>query len=183
MNHLIEALRFYDFRVYFWMYELGKNNHFWGSFFYFFALYGILFFFASFIYLIWKTRINALICSFFAMGIAGLTDLAITLVWKRPRPFIAHADVVNPDVSNLRVDFASFPSSHTYIAFAIATSIYLYGHKKLGAILFILAIFVAISRVGMGLHYLSDIIGGALLGVASGIIAHQIVHKAEKNWQ
>jgi len=182
MQQVLEQIRTYDFSSYFYLYEISKNSIFYEVLFYFFARYGIVFFFLSFTYLIWNKRIKAFFCGFLALGIAGLVDIIITLLWQRPRPYITHADLAMPYTAGLRVDDISFPSSHTYIAFAVATSVFLYGHRRLGIVLFILAIFVAISRVGTGLHYPSDVIGGAILGIVSGVIARKIVQKLEKDW-
>lgn len=184
MRHFLDTIRTYDFNGYYNLFQLDQRNHFFGTFFYFFARFGIVFFFFSFTYLIWKKKITAFFCAFLAMGIAGLVDFTISTFWRRPSPFITHSDLVSPVTVNLRVDpNVSFPSSHTYIVFAIAISVFLYGHKKLGSILFILAILVALSRVGAGLHYPSDVIGGAILGLISGVIAFLIIRKAEKNWR
>ncbi len=182
MEHLLNQIRALDFRWLYSMYSFGKEYSLIEGFYHFFAKYGILLFFLSFIYLIWNKKINALICSFMAMGVAGLSDLLIYILWKRPRPYIAHADTVTTDPTGHTVDVASFPSSHTYIAFAIAVSVYLYGHKKLGTFLMFIAVLVALSRIGEGLHYPSDVIGGALLGTASGILSYILVNKWEKYW-
>ncbi|OGD65436.1 hypothetical protein A2215_03565 [Candidatus Berkelbacteria bacterium RIFOXYA2_FULL_43_10] len=179
----LDKIRTYDFAVYKFFYKDTSADPNLEYFYYFFARYGILIPFFAFIYLIWTKKINALICSFLAMFFGGLVDLLIYLAWKRPRPYVTHASIASDiNVSKLNVDSASFPSSHTYIAFAIATSIFLYGHKKLGALLFLVAIGVAIGRIGTGLHYPSDVIAGAFLGIASGIVAYLVVHKAEKSW-
>ncbi len=183
MQSLLEQLRLNDFNLYYRLYQFGRESLFFEVIFYSFAKYGIVFFFLSFTYLIWNKRIKAFFCSFLSMGIAGFVDFAINLVWQRPRPYITHADLVNPYVSGLRVDDISFPSSHTYIAFAVATSVFMYGHKRLGLTLFGLAILVAVSRVGTGLHYPSDVIGGAILGIISGITARFIVKGLEKDWE
>ena len=180
---MLDTIRQYDLRVFLKLYQLGSNNPFIGSTYLFFSRYGIVIFFLSFIYLIWVRRINALLCSMLAMLTAGAVDLIIYIIWKRPRPFVAHADLIAQISDQTKVDISSFPSSHTYVAFAIATSIFLYGHKKLGSFLFIIAILVAISRVGAGLHYPSDIIGGAMLGIFSGIVAYLIIQKAERYWE
>lgn len=183
MVNFLDKIRAYDYDGYLKLYIISQNNSFYDSIFYFFARYGIVFFFLSFTYLIWKKKINAFFCSFLAMGIAGLVDLAIYLFWRRPSPFISHSDLATPITAGLHInDKISFPSSHTYIVFAIAISVFLYGHKKLGLVLFALAILVAVSRVGAGLHYPSDVIGGAFLGLISGILAFIIVKRAEKNW-
>ena len=183
MENALDIIRRYDLTIYTKIYQLGYQNPAYYQFFLFFSRYGILIFLLSFIFLIWAKRINALICSGFAVAIAGTVDLIIYIVWKRPRPYIAHADIVSSIPANAQVDISSFPSSHTYIAFAIATSIFLYGHKKLGTFLFIMAILVAVSRIGVGLHYPSDIIGGAMLGIFSGIVAYYFTHKIEKYWE
>jgi len=183
MENVLSTIRQYDLRAFLKLYDLGLNNQFISSTYLFFSRYGIVIFFLSFIYLIWVRRINALLCSMFSMLLAGTVDLIIYILWKRPRPFVAHADLINQVLDQSKVDLSSFPSSHTYIAFAVATSIFLYGHKKLGSFLFIIAIIVAVSRVGAGLHYPSDVIGGAMLGIFSGILSYLIVQKAEKYWE
>ncbi|MEI6499115.1 MAG: phosphatase PAP2 family protein [bacterium] len=182
MNNFLDKIRISDYNWYYHIYYLGLNNHALGDTFYFFAKYGVVISFLSFTYLIWVKKINAFICSFLAMAIAGSFDLLITIFWDRPRPFITHHDLAEPITQGLRVDPTSFPSGHTYIAFAIATSIFLYGHRRLGIFLFLVAIGVAVGRIGAGLHYPSDIIAGALLGIISGVVAYLIVQKAEEKW-
>ncbi|HEX2865786.1 MAG TPA: phosphatase PAP2 family protein [Ignavibacteriales bacterium] len=63
----------------------------------------------------------------------------------------------------------SFPSSHAVNNFAAAAFFYRI-YPNLKWILFITASLVAISRVYVGRHYPSDILGGALLGSALGYI-------------
>lgn len=183
MQSLLELLRRDDFNLYYRLYQLGRDSLFFEVFFYSFAKYGIVFFFFSFTYLIWNKRIKAFFCSFLSMGIAGFMDFVINLFWQRPRPYIAHPDLAMPYTVGLRVDDISFPSSHTYIAFAVATSVFMYGHHRLGVALFLMAILVAVARVGTGLHYPSDVVGGAILGIISGIAARFIVKGLEKDWE
>ena len=63
----------------------------------------------------------------------------------------------------------SFPSNHAVNNFASAMFFYLL-FPNLKWALFIAASFVAISRVYLGLHYPSDILGGALIGSAFGYL-------------
>lgn len=184
MDAIFDKIRFYDYHIYKFFHGAIYGRPWLNETYLFFAKYGIVLFLLSYIYLIMKRKIEAFICTFVAMAIALFADFIIIFFWRRPRPFISHSDeIMTPIVEGLRVNSISFPSVHTYIAFAIATSIFLYGHKKLGTLLFILAIFIAIGRVGAGLHYPSDIIGGALLGIASGIFAYIIVSSSEKRWK
>ena len=73
----------------------------------------------------------------------------------------------------------SFPSNHALNNFAAATFYYRL-FPKLKWVLFFTASLVAISRVYMGLHYPSDILGGAILGSVFGFIFAQIVLHLEK---
>lgn len=181
--NIFDQIRALDFNLLYKLYVLGQSSEAIHAQYIFWARYGIVLSGLSFIYLIWHKRINAMICSMMAMALAGFVDLTIYLIWKRPRPYIAHADAVFPDTSGLQVDVSSFPSSHTYICFAVAVSTILYGHKRLGSALLAIALLVAISRIGAGLHYPSDIIGGALLGTVSGIVSYLMVRKYEKHWE
>ncbi len=64
-------------------------------------------------------------------------------------------------------DQFSFPSGHTITAFAIAVSLgHLYPQAELG--LFLMAGCIGVSRVLLGMHFLSDVIAGALFGAAVG---------------
>lgn len=62
---------------------------------------------------------------------------------------------------------ASFPSSHAWNAFTVASVLGLY-EKKLRVAAFSSAALVAFARVYEGVHYPADVLAGALLGVCFG---------------
>lgn len=68
---------------------------------------------------------------------------------------------------------ASFPSGHTAGAFALAFTVLMLSHWKssFGWSLFGLSFLVAFGRVFEGLHYVSDTMGGFVLGWVSAWIA------------
>ena len=64
----------------------------------------------------------------------------------------------------------SFPSGHAARAFLIAVLATCLGPGWLALILWIWAPLVSVSRVAMGVHYLSDILGGFVLGTLAGVL-------------
>ena len=103
--------------------------------------------------------IAALIARF---GVAELIRLFV----HRPRPFLAL------QLPHLLTDTAySFPSGHTIFMFALATATYFFD-RKLATILYISGILIGIGRIAGGVHYPSDILGGMLLGAATGAITY-----------
>ena len=74
-----------------------------------------------------------------------------------------------------RTDPHSFPSGHAARAFLIAVLAAGLGPAWLCVVLWIWAPLVALARVAMGVHYLSDIVGGFVLGIASGLLILQLV--------
>jgi undecaprenyl-diphosphatase len=68
----------------------------------------------------------------------------------------------------------SFPSGHAARAFLIATIAAGLGPAGLAIALWIWAPIVALARVAMGVHYLSDIVAGALFGILVALIGLQI---------
>ncbi|HSK66925.1 MAG TPA: phosphatase PAP2 family protein, partial [Anaerolineales bacterium] len=64
----------------------------------------------------------------------------------------------------------SFPSGHAARAFLIAVIGSALGPAWLGILLWIWAPLVALARVAMGVHYLSDVIAGAMLGILIAVI-------------
>lgn len=68
----------------------------------------------------------------------------------------------------------SFPSGHAARAFLLATVASGLGPSSLATILWIWAPLVALARVAMGVHYLSDIVAGALFGIIIALIGLQV---------
>ncbi len=68
----------------------------------------------------------------------------------------------------------SFPSGHAARVLLIAVLAAGMGPGWLALVLWIWAPLVALARVAMGLHFVSDVVAGALLGAVGGLIALQI---------
>lgn len=102
----------------------------------------------------------------------------IRFLHHRPRPFLVlevHKLISNSDWFYSDKEW-SFPSGHSTFFFAMATSIYLY-NKKWGIGFFIASILMSVSRIIAGVHYPSDILGGAVIGI---VVAYAIFYFVEK---
>lgn len=69
--------------------------------------------------------------------------------------------------SILPPDKYSFPSGHAISAFAIALSIGFF-YPEIQILLLLLAVLIAASRIVLGMHFLSDVLAGALIGSLLG---------------
>jgi undecaprenyl-diphosphatase len=103
-----------------------------------------------------------------AAGLALLLVMPISNAVDRMRPFVAHPH------AKLLISHGrdpGFPSDHATAAFAMAMALWLYD-RTIGAIAFVLAAIVAFARVYVGVHYPSDVVGGALIGMAVALILY-----------
>jgi undecaprenyl-diphosphatase len=108
-----------------------------------------------------------------AMGIASAALVLLKRRFHRPRPcdYGRHPLFDVRPLAYFKEDCFSFPSGHTLNAFAVATVVALsYPIAAPGA--FLLAASIAVSRVILGLHFLSDVLAGAVLGLAIGAFVH-----------
>lgn len=105
-----------------------------------------------------------------------LSSAVIKELVSRPRPCHQMDGMTIVQSIHMLVDCGpgkSFPSSHAVNNFAIATVFSFYYRKWLWAFA-IWASLVAISRPAVGVHYPSDILGGAIIGIAVGLFVIQL---------
>ena len=68
----------------------------------------------------------------------------------------------------------SFPSGHTFSSFAAAFSVLFY-NKKLGTGFILLATLIAFSRLYLCVHFPSDVLCGALMGVGTAYLSKYVI--------
>lgn len=112
---------------------------------------------------------RGVLCTLLGIGFSSLAVLVLNHYFYRPRPFHIYEDEVRllfyPPTDS------SFPSNAAVVGFAMAVGVVL-TNRPLGAFALILATLWGLARVYAGVHYPSDIVGGALLAtVITSIMA------------
>jgi undecaprenyl-diphosphatase len=104
---------------------------------------------------------------------AMMLSTGLKLCLRRHRPYVSYPhDIVRRDPASGPY---GFPSGHTTAAFATATSISLSYHKWYITVpAYAYAGLMAYSRMRLGVHYPSDILGGMVLGVGSGLLTWEV---------
>jgi undecaprenyl-diphosphatase len=88
----------------------------------------------------------------------------------------------NPEIADLihvvngyRGGLYGFVSSHSANAFAFVTFLSLFFRSRICTIVFVIwAVLMAYSRVYLGVHYVGDIVCGAILGVFVGLFVYKL---------
>jgi len=93
-----------------------------------------------------------------------VVDLVFHYVWYRPRPYLLFPEIEK--IARFWIS-GSFPSGH--VTMAVAAGI-LFGkfYKKFIIPIIVFIILTAFSRLWLGMHYLTDVLAGAALGVIFG---------------
>lgn len=99
-----------------------------------------------------------------------LVNEPLTRVMKRRRPFeqslsqpLLHHD-----------EGGSFPSNHAAGAFALAIGFI--SPSPYFSVLLVLAVLLAVARVYTGLHYVTDVIAGAVNGITVALLVAVLIH-------
>lgn len=88
-----------------------------------------------------------------------LGNLLLKPIFARIRPY----DLYNIDIIVKELKDYSFPSGHTFSAFATAFTVNKY-MKKFGKFMFVFAIIMGITRLYLYVHFPTDVLGGIILG-------------------
>ncbi|MGB9763496.1 MAG: phosphatase PAP2 family protein [Minisyncoccia bacterium] len=156
-----------DLKIFFWLNNLAGHSKILDDFFiacassvlpYLFII--ILLLLVYFSRYSKKEKITILGMAFLSAFIShfGVAEI-IRFFYHHPRPFITYS------VHQLIPESGwSFPSGHATFFFALAAAVYLY-NKKWGWGLFLIALIITLSRIIVGVHYPSDILGGMVIGM------------------
>lgn len=135
---------------------------------------------AAFLFFLWRKRgpiskkMEILAAVFLPAVISrlGITVL-IRYLYYRPRPYLT--DAVNMLIDKSRE--ASFPSGHAAFFFAFSAAVYLY-NKKLGIFFFGVSVLMALARIFAGIHWPSDVLAGAVVGIFSAWLVRKCLFKS-----
>lgn len=103
-----------------------------------------------------------------ALALAGLAARVIKISTGRARPSVkTEAPWNGPQLSS---KYHAFPSGHAASSTAFFTALFL-ARKKIGGPLLLIPALIALSRMIVGAHYLSDITMAAILGIICALLA------------
>jgi undecaprenyl-diphosphatase len=114
-----------------------------------------------------------------AIGLNVLLTTGLKYAINRPRPYVQYPDDI---VKRADAGKYSFPSGHTSTAFATATALTLSTKKWYVAVpSYAYACAVGYSRMRLGVHFPSDVLGGMIVGIGSSLLVFQIDKWLQKN--
>ena len=115
------------------------------------------------------TGITLLIALLFNMC---MTNLTLKDLFARPRPYM-----VSPEIVTLirKLSSYSFPSGHTSVSFSGALVLYRMMPKKVGIPAVILAAMIGFSRLYVGVHFPTDVLGGIVVGIIASTASYYLV--------
>ena len=131
-----------------------------------------------------RTGRRSALAGLIALVVGVASAEAMKYLVMQPRPFLSLPDVrllVSPPSSY------SFPSVNVTYAFAASSGASLAARRLLGRLpiwgwsILSLAAVISYSRVYVGVHYPSDVLGGALLGISVGWLAASILARSSED--
>lgn len=121
--------------------------------------------------LLWHTKNDDLLA---AILIPGISFILLSIYRDRinkPRPY----EVFNMQpVISKKTQGHSFPSRHIFCMFLIAVTVF-YFYPIPGVLIGLVGIALAFNRVVGGVHFVKDVVAGALIGIGCGIVGFYLI--------
>jgi undecaprenyl-diphosphatase len=117
-----------------------------------------------------ETKKTIAVFALIALPLAYITAKIAGHFYYDPRPFVQSH--FNPLIFHEPDN--GFPSDHALLTGAIATT-WFYFNRRIGIVLWIIAILVGVSRVSVGVHHPIDIVGSFIIALTCVAVAHKIV--------
>ena len=124
-----------------------------------------------------KTRVVGVTLLLSLLLNALMTNLTLKDFFARPRPFYVNTELVT--LIKYPSSF-SFPSGHTSVSFAGALVLYHMMSKKIGVPAVVVATMIGFSRMYVGVHYPTDVLGGIVVGIIASVAAYYLVKLVSK---
>lgn len=140
------------------------------------------------LYFLYKRFWRELVMVIVSLGISGFIFLLLSNIFMRPRPFLLFDKPIWPGSPNI----PGFPSGHTitilvcfgFLVYLLVPRIKSYLGKALVIILALLIVlFMGLSRLYLGDHYLIDVIAGYAVGIAWFGLAYTSVELIFKKYE
>ena len=111
------------------------------------------------------------------LGSLLFNNMIVKNIVARPRPYrmMEELTILIPEPGEY-----SFPSGHTSSSFAAGVVLYLMLPKKYGVPAMVLAFVIGISRLYVGVHYPTDVLGGMVMGTLLAVATVKITEVIEK---
>ena len=121
-----------------------------------------------------KTRKVGLCCALALIFDLLVVNIAIKPLVARIRPYVVLNDIT---ILTHQPGDHSFPSGHSAGSFACAWAFFRAYKKKWGVPALVLAGLVSLSRLYVGVHYPTDVLGGVVIGIIVGELGYRLGKK------
>ncbi|MBI5405838.1 phosphatase PAP2 family protein [Candidatus Kaiserbacteria bacterium] len=125
-----------------------------------------------------RVRVAVIVAAAAALIARLLVKTAIVFAYPRPRPFLVLPDIRPLIATAPWESLQSFPSGHAIFFFALAAALFCF-NRKIGLWAFVAAAAISVARVYAGVHWPSDILGGAALGAFVGWLTYRFYRSHE----